>query len=235
MRSGRIASVTGTGTGNYFSASTRAEVQLQRAELPDIDAIVLAGGRGSRLGGIDKAAQLLAGERLVDRTVHAARAAGARRVVVVGPTSAGTRADAVVREKPEFGGPLAALAAGLAVVEQQPAAAPWVWVLACDLEHPELVCAALGAAAPYAAATGEFDGVVLVDDDDRVQWLAGCYRRASLTAACAALGEEVRGAPVRRALGALELRRVAITNVAAADLDTPEALAEARARTRLRR
>ena len=53
-----------------------------------MDAVVLAGGRGSRLGGVDKAGIVLNGERLVDRAVAAARANGAERVVIVGPGSA---------------------------------------------------------------------------------------------------------------------------------------------------
>lgn len=198
----------------------RAGAARGAGRIADVAAIVLAGGRGSRLGGVDKAAQLLAGERLVDRTVAAARAAGATRVVVVGPESAGATADAVVRERPEYGGPLAALAAGVAAVDET-----WLWVLACDLEHPELVCTALARAAPYAA-----DGVLLVDDDGRAQWLAGCYRRAAVASVCDELGARVHGAPVRRALSGLELRRAAISNEIAADIDTADDLAEARAR-----
>lgn len=194
--------------------------QVEQREPVPCDAIVLAGGRGSRLGGVDKASQLLAGERLVDRTVAAARAAGARRVVVVGPDSAGAVADAVVREQPEFGGPLAALAAGIAAVD-----APWIWLLACDLEHPERVCSEIAAGAPY-----EADGLVLLDGDGRVQWLAGCYRRAALAAACDALGDDVNGAPVRRVLERLVLHRRVIASELAADIDTHEALAVARSR-----
>ncbi|QYM76670.1 NTP transferase domain-containing protein [Leucobacter luti] len=68
-----------------------------------LDAILFAGGRGSRLGGVDKAELRLGGARLVDRVVAGARAAGAHRIVVVGPAHvvpAGCRA---AREDPPFG------------------------------------------------------------------------------------------------------------------------------------
>ncbi|XVV06848.1 molybdenum cofactor guanylyltransferase [Actinosynnema sp. CA-248983] len=47
------------------------------------DAVVLAGGRGSRLGGVDKAAVEVGGRTLLDHALDAVR--GARRTVVVGP------------------------------------------------------------------------------------------------------------------------------------------------------
>jgi len=47
------------------------------------DAVVLAGGRASRLGGVDKAAVLVADRALLDRVLDAA--ANARWTVIVGP------------------------------------------------------------------------------------------------------------------------------------------------------
>lgn len=193
------------------------------------DAIVLAGGRGSRLGGIDKAAVKLAGERLVDRVVRASRIAGAARVIVVGPESAGTDADVVLREEPEFAGPLAGIAAGIAEVTAQ-----WVWVLACDLEYPERVCTVLRrdhlVTPPEQRDPAESDGTLLVDAGGRAQWLAANYRSAALAAACAGLGDDVTNAPVRHALAALRLRELHVPSALAADIDTPESLAEARRR-----
>lgn len=40
--------------------------------ISDFDAVVLAGGRGSRLGGVSKADLVLGGERLLDRVLRAA-------------------------------------------------------------------------------------------------------------------------------------------------------------------
>ena len=50
------------------------------------DAIVLAGGQGSRLGGVDKAELKVGGVRLLDRALTACR--GASTTVVVGPVEA---------------------------------------------------------------------------------------------------------------------------------------------------
>lgn len=193
------------------------------------DAIVLAGGRGSRLGGVDKATLELAGERLVDRVVRASRIAGAARVIVVGPDSAGTGADVVLREHPEFAGPLAGIAAGITAVT-----APWVWVLACDLEYPERVCTVLGKdhhrAATEARSAAEADGTLLIDGTGRPQWLAANYRSAALADACDHIGDEVVDAPVRRALEGLHLRELRVPTALAADIDTPESLESARQR-----
>ncbi|PQZ98656.1 molybdopterin-guanine dinucleotide biosynthesis protein [Arthrobacter sp. MYb211] len=185
------------------------------------DALILAGGRGSRLGGLDKAELLLGGQRLVDRVVRACREAVNGQVIVVGPESAGTQADVVLREEPAFAGPLAAVAVGLRAVT-----ADWVVVLSCDLEYPAAVCEALSAAID---ASGT-DGVVLVDDNERTQWLAGCYRTEPLREACEALGDGVVNAPVRRAFNNLRLSRANISVEKSADIDTPEALEEARLR-----
>ena len=47
------------------------------------DAIVLAGGRASRLGGAQKPLLEVGGTALLTRTVAAARSAGAKRIIVV--------------------------------------------------------------------------------------------------------------------------------------------------------
>ena len=87
------------------------------------DAIILAGGRASRLGGVQKAAIEIGGRALLDIALEAAASAG--RVVVVGPDE--LRRDArggdaasvrFVREEPPFGGPVAGIAAGLATLEE---------------------------------------------------------------------------------------------------------------------
>ena len=185
----------------------------------DFEALILAGGRGSRLGGIDKAELHVHGRRLVDRVISAAREAGATTVTVVGPDSAGTMADRVLREQPAFGGPLAGIAAGIRHVT-----APWVMVLACDLQHPQAVITHL----VFAPESGEADGVILVDQDGREQWMAGTYRTESVARICDQLGEAVANAPVRKALMTLSLERRPISNQDSLDIDTPEALEQAR-------
>src|SRR3954452_11200017 len=64
--------------------------------------------------------------RLIDRALGAA--SGARRVIAVGPSRPGTPGVLWQRESPAGGGPVAALAAGLNLVEE-----PLTVLLAADL------------------------------------------------------------------------------------------------------
>jgi molybdopterin-guanine dinucleotide biosynthesis protein A len=148
---------------------------------PGHDAILLAGGRASRLGGIDKTALVSRGTALLDRAVAAA--AGADRVAIVGLRD-GREAPAgavLTREDPPLSGPVAALGAGLAALDAAAGAstnhgkrrgggtgeiasrraaespegtsAEFTLVLACDLVRPEEAVAQLLAsiAAPATA------------------------------------------------------------------------------------
>ncbi len=84
---------------------------------PGHDAILLAGGRASRLGGIDKTALVSQGTALLDRAVTAA--AGADGVAIVGLRD-GREAPVgavLTREDPPLSGPVAALGAGLAALD----------------------------------------------------------------------------------------------------------------------
>ena len=80
-----------------------------------VDLLILAGGRGERLGGQDKAALEVGGRSLLDRVLEGAGDLGGD-VVVVGdtPVPAG-----VLRtlEDPPDGGPVAGIATGLAALD----------------------------------------------------------------------------------------------------------------------
>lgn len=215
--------MTGTGTG----AGTGRESVPDR--VLHLDAIVFAGGRGSRLGGRDKAMLRLAGARLVDRAVDAARSAGAKRIVVVGPTHAFSDGCIGTREEPPFGGPLAALAAGLRALEASGSDGE-VLLLSCDLVRPaavvELLAAAVcdDAAAIGPAVAQKVDALVLSDPDGHSQWLAGRYSLSALRDGVEALGGDVAGRPLRAALSGLKIRHVPASAQAVADIDTPEDL-----------
>nr|WP_282707207.1 NTP transferase domain-containing protein [Nonomuraea coxensis] len=145
------------------------------------DAVVLAGGEARRLGGRDKPGITVGGRSLVANVVAAA--SGARRTIVVGPERPlpGVR---FAREDPPGGGPVPALAAGLAHVT-----APWVALLAGDLPFlTEAHVRALLEAAPPGA------GAVMVDDGGREQWLAGVWPVTELRSALAGYaGRSLRG------------------------------------------
>ncbi|UFU03559.1 NTP transferase domain-containing protein [Ruania suaedae] len=187
------------------------------------DAVVLAGGRGTRLGGVDKTALEVGGRSLLDRALRAS--AGARRTVVVGPEQLPLPPEVLrTREDPVFGGPVAAVHAGLQAL---PDGAAWVALLAADLPGAEQVVAEL---LPAAAAAEGLDGVCLQDAGGRWQWLAGMYRRQSLQTALAQL-PRVEGVSLRRLLAGLRLR--ALTSASGRDVDTEDDLRAARAAERL--
>lgn len=183
--------------------------------------MVFAGGRSTRLGA-EKALERLADMTLVDRVIAAARAHGAERVIVVGPTDVSVAGDVIVREKPHFGGPAAALGAGLAA---EGGVATWTVLLACDLVHPDEVCAALWAWMASAPAS-HIDGAVMVDSAARRQWLAGCYRTDALRDATA--GAELADRSLRSVLDSLRLVEICASDEVIADIDTPAELASAR-------
>lgn len=193
---------------------------------PPFDAIVLAGGAGRRMGGRDKPALRVGGRTLLDRAIEAC--AGARRVVVVGPERATEHEVRRVREDPPGGGPVAALAAGLAEVD-----APYVLLLAADLPFVtrEVTGRLLsGLAGRPGRADPAPDGVMLVDADGRDQPLLAAYRTAALRAALAEIGAP-HGAALRRLLEPLVLARTADVAGAAFDCDTWPQLHAARNRS----
>lgn len=161
-------------------------------ELAPFDAVVLAGGRARRLGGIDKPALEIGGRPLVARVADAV--GHASRIIVVGPYRPGLRGVTVTREDPPGAGPVAAIAAGLTH-----AAAPQVALLAGDL--PFLTRAAVDALREAAAGR---PGAVLVDADAREQWLLGVWDGRALREAV----RSYRGSAVRGLLAPLGPRRV---------------------------
>ena len=175
------------------------------SQAADWDAIVLAGGRGSRLGGVDKAALEFEGETLLARTLRAV--AGAGRIIVAGDPASVPEGAVLVREEPRFAGPAAAIGAAMAEVR-----APYVFLAGCD--HPYLADAV-----DLLLDEASGDGVIAVDADGRRQYLMSVLDAAALRASIAAQATLVDLA-VRALLGPLELMEIPIPPRAALDIDT---------------
>ncbi|GGA68073.1 hypothetical protein GCM10011490_18200 [Pseudoclavibacter endophyticus] len=248
-----------SGPGAASSPGVASETGAVASETGAVAAaIVLAGGRASRLGGTSKVLLRIHGRPALARVIDALIAAHRSSIAVVGPadevvaalrhdpatSGGGTAGDderrSVVRvaiEEDRFGGPAVAVAAGVA--ELLDAGVPGdalVDLLPCDLVRPADVVAALdaaleapsdegrGAASSLSAASHDAgaDGVMLVDEDGREQWLATRIRLDALNSALA--GVEA-GEPLRGRLGGLRLSRHAVGANVTPDIDTPSDVA----------
>ncbi len=180
-----------------------------------LDAILLAGGRGSRLGGAVKPLLELDGVTLLQRAVTAATDAGARRVTVVAAVLDPALAVHWVREDPPYSGPAAAVVEALA--DSVADDADWMLLLACDLPRAGEAVARLTAALPLLPA--DADGVCLGDASGRPQWLAGLYRTAALRGTAGQLRDAGADAPVRALMADLAITVIAGGD-ASHDIDT---------------
>jgi molybdopterin-guanine dinucleotide biosynthesis protein A len=127
--------------------------------LESFSAVVLAGGRATRLGGFDKASVEVDGRPLLAHALEAV--VDAAEVVVVGEQVGTDRAVTFVVESPRHGGPVAGLLTGCDALLRRTAS---VAVLAVDM--PWVTPATLRRL--HDAAHGH-DGAVLVDPDGRRQ------------------------------------------------------------------
>ncbi|WP_433127886.1 molybdenum cofactor guanylyltransferase [Micromonospora sp. CA-240977] len=191
-------------------------------------AVVLAGGSARRMGGVDKPALPVGGRPMRARVLAAV--GDASPLVLVGPADDVPEGVRVTREDPPGGGPVAAAAAGLALLDPDTAL---VALLAADLplltrsaigdllthltgENP--VSALAGGGSPSVPMVGTDpvgrerpDGACFVDGDGRRQSLCGVWRVAALRAALDRLTVErgsLSGAPVRALLAGLVVREV---------------------------
>nr|WP_275889249.1 NTP transferase domain-containing protein [Nakamurella flavida] len=179
-------------------------------------AVVLAGGSGRRLGGVDKPSLTKDGRSLLDRCLAAV---GPVPTVVVGPSRILPAHCRQVREDPPGSGPAAAVATALPLIDDLAGRAV-VALLAADLPGitPTVVARLAG------ALTGEGDGVVLVDPAGRRQILLGVWRVGALRTAVQARGDWTDIA-LRRLLAPLTVLEVAGGAEESADVDTPADLA----------
>lgn len=183
------------------------------------DAIILAGGRASRLGGADKTALLYRGRSLLRTAVDAAH--DALTIVIVGLRDGAEVPPGVLLtcETPPRSGPAAAIAAGLAGLRAS--ASDYTLVLAAD---QPLVADAVECLFRATAAPG--DGLIAVDPDGKRQPLLALYRTGALRRAVEARGggDALAGMAVRRLIEPLALREVPLPGELCADVDTPRDL-----------
>jgi molybdopterin-guanine dinucleotide biosynthesis protein A len=207
----------------------------------ELGAVVLMGGRASRLGGIVKGDLGIDGRTLLERAVDAAAPAG--EIVVVGEAGRSRLPAAVlvVREDPPFGGPAAAVAAGVRALGSDASA---VLLLAGDL--PFAADAVPGLLAEFGVVAGRMrgagdargegpgiegaergardaaDGVRAVDAEGRAQHLLCVVRRHPLERAIAELEARgpLEGSSMRSLLTPLRFVDLGVPGTATMDVDT---------------
>lgn len=180
---------------------------------PRLGAVVLTGGTGSRMGGVDKASLEVAGTTLLEQALTATAAAG--EVVVVGTPVPTSRPVTWAREKPAGGGPAAGLLAGLDAFGSAPGL---VAVLAVDM--PRVTAGTVDRLRRAVEASPDVDAAVLLDRDGRRQTLAGVYRTAALQWVRPADRAAEHGLPVRRLVERLRVAEVPTVGDEARDVDT---------------
>lgn len=180
-----------------------------------IDALILAGGKSSRLGHVAKAGLIFERQTLLERTVAAA--ALADKIIIVGEAPGRPLPAHVLltAEDPRFGGPVAALGAGVMLAASS-GLADYTLVLACDMPAAASVARALVDALP---STGDADGIICVDESGKSQPLAAIYETAALTAALRAQ-PQLAGMSMRALISPLNLAELRVPGGATDDVDT---------------
>lgn len=184
------------------------------------DAIVLAGGRATRMGGIDKPALVVAGRRMLDTALNAV--AGCDRIVVVGPHRDDLPSSIVqTQESPAGTGPVAALASGLSALDESPGDV--VILLAADL--PSLDAATVSNLVASLRADPDAGAAFAADEAGRLQFLLSAWRRTALAARLAAL-PGLENLPMK---ALVPDRHVTLVCAGVADCDTTADVERARA------
>lgn len=174
---------------------------------PPVAVVVLAGGRSRRFGS-DKLAAPLRGSTVLDETLAGLPVDWP--VVVVGDRRTTMRAVTWTREEPPGGGPLAGVAAGLALV-----AAEVVAVVAGDM--PDAGPALADLVATLGAAPPEVEAVVATDAEGVANPLLAAYRTRAVRAV---LPSATEGRPARLLLDLAHTER-RVAPEAARDIDVP--------------
>ena len=180
-------------------------------------AMILTGGRSSRFGS-DKSRAMLNGQSLLSRLLS--DLAENIEVVIVGPTfESQSRSLKFVQEDPAGGGPVAAVDAGLAMIETE-----FVALLATDMPFAAAVLHELANSLETSS-----DGLIPLDAQGVPQTLCAIYRTSALRNALVKLGNP-QGRSMRSLVELLELREIELSATLKSrllDIDTPEELQQA--------
>lgn len=205
----------------------RAPAVAQEHAVVEHDVLVLAGGGGTRLGGVDKARLEVAGRPLLARLLEGLTPA--RQVVVVGDTAV---PEGVLRtvEDPPGGGPVAGIVAGLGALARtsdegtaprltDADRGPAAWTLVIAVDQPAAAEAAPDLLTAARTAGPEIELLCPHDATGHPQWLLAAYRTEALLRALAPHGSG-HGVSVRRLVA--DLRTGGVTTAHVGDIDTWE-------------
>jgi len=149
----------------------------------------------------------------------------AATLVVVGPERPTTRPVRWTRESPPGGGPVPALADGLAAAAG--GAAEYIVLLAADLPFLDPPAVRELVAAVAADPDTDTDVAVYVDASGRDQMLASAFRRSALIRSLGSVAEPA-GTRLAAVFAGLSVRRVPDSRGVTADCDTWDSIAAAR-------
>lgn len=185
---------------------------------PSVATIILAGGSGRRLGGVDKAAIRIDGEALLDRAL----ALAGLPAVVVGPPRPLPAGVLAARESPAGSGPAAAVATGVAALAKAGSLRELVLVLAVDQAGvDEVTLDRLIRAATVRDVRGVPGGAVLVEGGRRHLGVC-CVSGAVLR--CVAAGADWTDRSLRSLLDPLLASEVPAEHGRARDIDNMDDL-----------
>ncbi|MDP1711082.1 MAG: molybdenum cofactor guanylyltransferase [Candidatus Nanopelagicaceae bacterium] len=182
-----------------------------------LSAMILTGGSSSRFGS-NKSLAMLEGKTLLTHLLT--DLAENIEVVIVGPTfESQSRSLKFVQEDPAGGGPVAAVDAGLAMIDTE-----FVALIATDMPFAAAVIHELAN-----SLESSIDGLVPHDGEGIPQTLCAIYRTNALKNALVKLGSP-QGCSMRSLTALLELKEIELTTALKSrllDIDTPEELQQA--------
>src|SRR5690625_173283 len=189
-----------------------------------VHAVILTGGRSSRMGGRHKPGILVGGRSVIDRTITSLWDAAPGAEVLIAGTNDGLSPElhsrvTVVREDPPFAGPVAGVAAA---VDELAGTRGVVLLLGGDL--PFLSARTM---TKLIETAGRGAAVVsCVDETGHLQYLCSAWRADVLRTQVADIGEPA-GVPLRALFSGLEPELIDCDPNELRDIDTPEDLARA--------